>query len=131
LDCCNGSQRLAGDRKFAELDAGERNMLSEFVVHHQSQRCTSGCANSDLDSDRRGKFDSYGTEGLTLLPGGALIDVDTYGGINDPSGKNWETYSSGTGAWTLQGSTPDQLWNSCGGTNFISVRDGSAAGIAN
>lgn len=65
-----------------------------------------------------GKFDSYGTEDLTLLPGGALIDVDTYGGIDQPNGKNWETYNPSTGDWTVQGSTPVQLWDSgadCGG----------------
>jgi hypothetical protein len=65
-----------------------------------------------------GKFDSYNYEDLTLLPSGNLIDVDTYGGMNDPTGKNWETYDPGTGNWTVQGSTPVQLWDSgadCGG----------------
>jgi hypothetical protein len=66
-----------------------------------------------------GKFDTYANEGLTLLPGGTLIDVDAYGGLNDPTGKNWETCNPGTGAWTVQGSTPVQLWNSCGGTHYI------------
>ena len=60
-----------------------------------------------------GKFDIYVEEGLTLLPGGKLLDVDTYGNINDPNGKNWETYDPGTGDWTVQGSTPVQLWDSC------------------
>jgi len=66
-----------------------------------------------------GKFDSYGTEGLTLLPGGDLIDVDTYNGVNDPTGKNWETYNPSTGTWAVQGMTPVQLWNSCEGTHYI------------
>jgi len=66
-----------------------------------------------------GKFDSYSTEGLTLLPGGDLIDVDTYNGVNDPTGKNWETYNPGPGTWAVQGATPVQLWNSCEGTHYI------------
>jgi hypothetical protein len=59
-----------------------------------------------------GKFDSYNSEGLTLLPGGDLLDVDTYTNVNDPTGKNYETYNPGTGTWTVQGMTPVQLWDS-------------------
>ncbi|MGB8887012.1 MAG: hypothetical protein WCC87_09840 [Candidatus Korobacteraceae bacterium] len=65
-----------------------------------------------------GKFDLYDEEGMTLLPGGTVLDVDAYVGINDPTGKNWETYNPNTGTWTVQGSTPVQLWDSgaaCGG----------------
>ncbi len=65
-----------------------------------------------------GKFDGYGNEGVTLLPGGDLIDVDTYDGLNQSNGKNWENYNPSTGEWTVQGSTPVQLWDSgatCGG----------------
>jgi hypothetical protein len=65
-----------------------------------------------------GKFDSYLHEGMTLLPGGKLLDVDTYDGSNQLNGKNWETYNPHAGTWTVQGSTPVQLWDSgvdCGG----------------
>ena len=55
---------------------------------------------------------------MTLLPGGKLLDVDTYDGSNQLNGKNWETYNPHAGTWTVQGSTPVQLWDSgvdCGG----------------
>lgn len=65
-----------------------------------------------------GKFDGYGNEDVTLLPSGDLIDVDTYDGLDQPNGKNYETYNPSTGEWTVEGSTPVQLWDSganCGG----------------
>jgi hypothetical protein len=66
-----------------------------------------------------GKFDIYFEEGITLLPGGKLLDVDTYGGgLDQPNGKNYELYDPSTGSWTSQGDTPVQLWDSgvqCGG----------------
>jgi hypothetical protein len=63
------------------------------------------------------KFDVYDEEGLTLLPGGMVLDVDAYVHPNDPNGKNWEIFDPITGTWTGQGSTPEQYWNSatCGG----------------
>ena len=65
------------------------------------------------------KFDIYYEEGLTLLPGGMLLDVDTYGGgLDQPNGKNYELYDPATGSWTSQGDMPVQLWDSgadCGG----------------
>lgn len=65
-----------------------------------------------------GKFDIYFEEGMTLLPGGKVLDVDAYGGLDEPDGKNYETYDPGTGIWTSQGNTRVQLWDSgqnCGG----------------
>ena len=65
-----------------------------------------------------GKFDPYVEEGLTLLPGGKVLDVDTYDGLDDPNGKNYELYDPASGAWSVAGSTPVQLWDSaanCGG----------------
>jgi hypothetical protein len=65
-----------------------------------------------------GKFDPYTEEGLTLLPGGKVLDVDTYDQHNDPNGKNYELYDPASGAWSVAGSTPVQLWDSaanCGG----------------
>jgi hypothetical protein len=65
-----------------------------------------------------GKFDVYFEEGITLLPGGKVLDVDAYGGLDEPGGTNYETYDMATGIWTSQGNTPVQLWDSganCGG----------------
>lgn len=76
-----------------------------------------------------GKFDIYNNEDLTLLPGGDLIDVDTYSNIDQSNGKNWETYNPSTGAWTVQGSTPVQLWDSCSTTD--THRIGPAVLMAN
>ena len=40
-----------------------------------------------------GKFDIYDEEGMTLLPGGMLLDVDAYVFQYNWAGKNWETYN--------------------------------------
>ncbi len=63
-----------------------------------------------------GKFDPYVEEGMTLLPGGKVLDVDSYYLHYDPNGKNYEIYDPATGAWTLAGSTPVQLWDAPGRT---------------
>jgi len=76
-----------------------------------------------------GKFDVYDEEGITLLPGGDLIDVDAYVFQYNSAGKNWETYNPNTGDWTSQGSTPEQYWDSaadCGGQNDASYELGPA-----
>jgi hypothetical protein len=76
-----------------------------------------------------GKFDSYDEEGMTLLPGGNVLAVDAYVGKYESAGKNWETYNPGTGAWTSQGSTPEQYWDSaadCGGSGSASFELGPA-----
>ena len=76
-----------------------------------------------------GKFDVYDEEGLTLLPGGSVLDVDCYVFQYNGSGKNWETYNASSGTWTSQGSTPEQYWDSaanCGGQNRASYELGPA-----
>jgi len=76
-----------------------------------------------------GKFDVYDEEGLTLLPGGTLLDVDAYVFKYQSNGMNYETYNPGTGAWTSQGNTPVQLWDSaanCGGSGRASYELGPA-----
>jgi hypothetical protein len=81
-----------------------------------------------------GKFDIYDEEGMTLLPGGALLDVDAYVFQYNGSGKNWETYNPSTGAWTSQGSTPVQLWDSaanCGGSGRATYELGPAVLMPN
>jgi hypothetical protein len=76
-----------------------------------------------------GKFDIYDEEGMTLLPGGMVLDVDAYVFQYNGSGKNYELYNSSTGAWTSQGSTPEQYWDSaanCGGSGAASYELGPA-----
>ncbi len=61
-----------------------------------------------------GKFDVYDEEGLTLLPGGMVLDVDAYVFHYVSNGMNYELYNPTTGIWTSQGNTPVQLWDSHG-----------------
>ena len=71
-----------------------------------------------------GKFDRNDEEGWTLLPGGKVLTVDTYDGINDPTGMNSEIFNTSTEAWTSAGSTKVQLWDSraaCGGKSTHEV----------
>ena len=73
-----------------------------------------------------GKFDVYDEEGINLLPGGKVLDVDAYVFVYDPNGKNSELYDPNTGAWTTAGSTIVQLWDSCGGSGGASYEEGPA-----
>ena len=61
-----------------------------------------------------GKFDVYDEEGLTLLPGGKVLDVDAYVFHFVQNGMNYELYDPNSGTWTSQGNTPVQLWDSHG-----------------
>jgi hypothetical protein len=81
-----------------------------------------------------GKFDIYDEEGITLLPGGKLLDVDAYVFRYQSNGANWETYDPSTGSWTVQGTTPVQLWDSaaaCGGQNRATFELGPAVLMPN
>ena len=73
-----------------------------------------------------GKFDVYDEEGITLLPGGKVLDVDAYVFVYNANGKNSELYDPSTGAWTSAGSTIVQLWDSCGGAGGASYEVGPA-----
>ena len=76
-----------------------------------------------------GKFDVYDEEGLTLLPGGTVLDVDAYVFKYQANGMNYETYDPNAGTWTSQGNTPVQLWDSaanCGGSGKASYELGPA-----
>jgi hypothetical protein len=76
-----------------------------------------------------GKFDSYQREGLTLLPNGNVLDVDTYVFKYNRNGTNSEVYNPSTGAWSSAGSTVAQLWNSaakCGGRSKSNHEIGAA-----
>ncbi len=91
-------------------------------------------SNLTWTSTGTGKFDVYDEEGLTLLPGGDLLDVDAYVFKYQANGMNWETYNPSTGAWTSQGNTPVQLWdsaNGCGGQGAASYEEGPDVLMAN
>jgi len=58
-----------------------------------------------------------------------VLDVDAYVFQYNGSGKNWELYNPSTGAWTSQGGTPAQYWDSaanCGGSGAASYELGPA-----
>ncbi len=87
-----------------------------------------------------GKFDVYDEEGLTLLPGGDVLDVDAYVFHFVSNGMNYELYNPTSGTWTSQGNTPVQLWDSHGsyeegpdvlmanGTVYATGANGAGAG---
>ncbi|MGB8769950.1 MAG: hypothetical protein WCC92_10065, partial [Candidatus Korobacteraceae bacterium] len=66
-----------------------------------------------------GKYDIYDEEGLTLMPNGNLLDVDTYVSPDNPNGTNYEIYNASAGTWSVAGQTPVQLWDSCGGSHEL------------
>ena len=75
------------------------------------------------------KFDVYTREGLTLLPSGKVLDVDTYVHKYKADGMNSEVYDPTTGTWSSAGNTIAQLWNSaakCGGRNKANNEIGAA-----
>ena len=72
------------------------------------------------------KFDVYDEEGINLLPGGKVLDVDAYVFQYNPNGKNSELYDPATGSWSSAGSTLVQLWDSCGGAGGASYEVGPA-----
>jgi hypothetical protein len=81
-----------------------------------------------------GKFDIYDEEGMTLLPGGMVLDVDAYVFQYSQTGKNYELYNPSTGAWTSQGPTPEQYWDSaanCGGSGRATYELGPAVLMPN
>jgi Kelch motif len=73
-----------------------------------------------------GKFDVYDEEGITLLPGGKVLDVDAYVFVYNQNGKNSEIYDPNSGSWSSAGSTVVQLWDSCGGSGGASYELGPA-----
>ncbi|MFZ0794492.1 MAG: hypothetical protein WAM65_12005 [Candidatus Korobacteraceae bacterium] len=81
-----------------------------------------------------GKYDIYDEEGMTLLPGGNVLDVDAYVEHYVSNGMNYELYNPGSGAWTVAGTTPEQYWDSaadCGGSGSASFEEGPAVLMAN
>jgi len=66
-----------------------------------------------------GKFDLYRQEGMTLLPGGKVLDVNAYFGTNMLMGMNYEMYDPSTGAWTMGGNASAQFWDAVCNPNYI------------
>ena len=76
-----------------------------------------------------GKFDINDEEGWQLLPSGNVLTVDAYVQHYDSTGMNYEILDPSTGAWSVAGTTPVQLWDSaanCGGQNHASFEVGPA-----
>jgi hypothetical protein len=92
-------------------------------------------SNLTWTSTGTGKFDVFDEEGITLLPGGQVLDVDAYVFKYQSNGVNWELYNPGTGAWTSQTpGTPKQYWDSaanCGGEGSASFELGPAVLMPN
>ena len=100
----------------------------------QKQAALLDPSNLTWTSTGSGKFDIYDEEGMTLLPGGKVLDVDAYVFQYQANGMNWETYDPSSGAWTSQGNTPVQLWDSaanCGGSGRASYELGPAVLMPN
>ena len=77
------------------------------------------------------KFDINDEEGWTLLPGGKVLTVDAYVRQYDSNGKNYELFDPSTGSWSVAGTTPVQLWDSCGGASGASYEVGPAVLMPN
>ncbi len=77
------------------------------------------------------KFDINDEEGWTLLPGGKVLTVDAYVRQYDSNGKNYELFDPSTGSWSVAGTTPVQLWDSCGGASGASYELGPAVLMPN
>ena len=116
-----------GDSPSAVLANGTYMLTS--CCDTQKQAALLNASTLTWTSTGTGKFDIYDEEGMTLLPGGMVLDVDAYVFQYNGSGKNWELYNPSTGAWTGQGSTPAQYWDSaanCGGSGAASYEEGPA-----
>jgi len=121
-----------GDSPSAVLANGTYMLTS--CCDTQKQAALLNASTLTWTSTGTGKFDIYDEEGMTLLPGGKLLDVDCYVFQYNQTGKNWETYDPSTGAWTSQGSTPAQYWDSaatCGGSGAASYELGPAVLMPN
>lgn len=77
------------------------------------------------------KFDINDEEGWTLLPSAKVLTVDAYVRQYNASGMNYELYDPSTGNWSVAGTTPVQLWDSCGGAGGASYEVGPAVLMAN
>ena len=111
-----------------------RTYMQTSCCDTQKQAALLDASTLTWTSTGTGKFDIYDEEGMTLLPGGHVLDVDAYVFQYDSAGKNWETYDAHRGAWTSQGSTPAQYWDSaanCGGSGRATYELGPAVLMPN
>jgi hypothetical protein len=121
-----------GDSPSAVLNNGTYMLTS--CCDTQKQAALLNASTMTWTATGSGKFDIYDEEGMTLLPGGNVLDVDAYVFQYNGTGKNWETYNAGTGVWTSQGSTPAQYWDSaanCGGSGAATYELGPAVLMPN
>lgn len=101
-----------GDASAASLSNGTL-MLANTVT---TQAALLDSTNLTWTATGTGKFDVNDEEGWELLPSGKILTVDAYVHKNMPNGMNYELYDPSSGTWTVAGTTPVQLWDSCGGS---------------
>ena len=94
LDLGHSAQRLDLHRRLPQRHSDQWNLHAEQLLRHVRQRRLCWMLQPYLDLDRSGKFDIYDEEGMTLLPGGNVLDVDAYVFAYNSAGKNWETVQS-------------------------------------
>lgn len=114
-----------GDASTAVLNSGTL-MLANTVTR---QAALLNPSTLTWTSTGTGKFDINDEEGWELLPGGKVLTVDCYVQHYSSTGTNYELYDPSTGAWTVAGTTPVQLWDSaaaCGGQSQASFETGPA-----
>ncbi len=116
-----------GDASTAVLSNGTL-MLANTVT---KQASLLNASNLTWTATGNSKFDINDEEGWDLLPGGKVLTVDAYVHQYNANGMNYELYDPIAGTWTVAGTTPVQLWDSCGGVGGASYEVGPAVLMPN
>lgn len=116
-----------GDASTAVLSNGTL-MLANTVT---KQASLLNASNLTWTATGNNKFDINDEEGWDLLPGGKVLTVDAYVHQYNANGMNYELYDPVAGTWSVAGTTPVQLWDSCGGVGGASYEVGPAVVMPN